>query len=82
MIDLRRDGNVFTLVMDAGENRWNTTFARAFAAAIDELEAPEGPATLVTTSSDPKFFSKGLDLDWVRGRIAATSAPTRCRSAW
>ena len=67
MIDLKRDGKVFTLVMSEGENRWNTTFVRAFADAIDEIEGSVGPAALVTTSSNPKFFSNGLDLDWVRG---------------
>ena len=35
MIDLKRDGNVFTLVMADGQNRWNTTFVRAFTEVID-----------------------------------------------
>ena len=64
MIELTREGNVFVLTMDDGENRWNTTFVREFAKALDEVEASEGPAALVTTSSDPKFFSNGLDLEW------------------
>ena len=57
MIDLKRDGNVYTLTMNEGENRWNTTFVRAFAEALDEIEGSEGPAALVTTSSSEKFFS-------------------------
>lgn len=65
MIDLSRDGDVFTLTMNAGENRWNTTFVREFAAALEEVEASSGPAALVTRSTDAKFFSNGLDLDWV-----------------
>ncbi len=60
MIDLKRDGNIFTLVMNDGENRWNTTFVRGFAEALDEIEASEGAAAVVTTSSDGKFFSNGL----------------------
>ncbi len=52
MIDLQRDGNIFTLTMDEGENRWNTTFVRAFAAALDEIEGSKGPAALVTTSAN------------------------------
>jgi len=67
MIDLERRDDVFVLTMNDGENRWNTTFTRAFAAAIDEVEASEGAAALVTASSHPKFFSNGLDLDWVMG---------------
>ena len=67
MIELERDGDVFVLTMTEGENRWNTTFTRAFAAAVEEVAASEGPAALVTASADPKFFSNGLDLDWVTG---------------
>jgi len=69
-MDLTRDGAVFTLTMDAGENRWNTTFVRAFAAALDEVEASEGAAALVTRSANEKFFSNGLDLDWVQDPAA------------
>ncbi len=67
MIDLERRDDVFVLTMNDGENRWNTTFTRAFAAAIDEVEASEGAAALVTASSHPKFFSNGLDLEWIMG---------------
>jgi len=70
MIDLDRDGDVFTLTMAAGENRWNTTFVRALAEALDEVEYSSGPAALITASADEKFFSNGLDLDWVRDPAA------------
>jgi len=65
MIELERHGDVFVLTMVDGENRWNTSFVRAFAAALDEIEASDGPAALVTRSADAKFFSNGLDLDWI-----------------
>ena len=64
MIQLERDENVFLLTLDDEENRWNTTFVRAVAEALDEVEASTGPAALVTTASHPKFFSNGLDLEW------------------
>ena len=66
MIELEREGEVFVLTMDDGENRWNTSFTRAFAEALDEVEASEGPAALVTCSSSEKFFSNGLDLEWLQ----------------
>ncbi|MDF1847478.1 MAG: enoyl-CoA hydratase/isomerase family protein [Parvibaculaceae bacterium] len=66
MIKLEREVDVFTLTMDAGENRWNTTFVREVAQALDEVEASEGAAALVTRSANEKFFSNGLDLDWVQ----------------
>jgi len=64
MIDLKREDEVFIITLNDGENRWNTTFVREFAGALDEVEASEGPAAVLTTSSDPKFFSNGLDLEW------------------
>ena len=68
MIELAREGELFILTMNDGENRWNTTFVRAFASALDEVEASSGPAALVTRSSNEKFFSNGLDLDWISTR--------------
>ncbi|MGI9595275.1 MAG: enoyl-CoA hydratase-related protein [Acidimicrobiales bacterium] len=70
----RERGTVVVLTMADGENRWNTTFTRAFDAAIDEVEATEGPAVLVTTSADQKFFSNGLDLEWVTGQRPGSSS--------
>ena len=67
MIELDRKNDVFILTMAAGENRWNTNFVRAFDARLDEVLTSSGPGALVTTSSDPKFFSNGLDIDWHRG---------------
>ncbi len=64
MIELNRSDDVFVLTMCAGENRWNTNFVRAFAAKLDEVQGSEGPAALVITSQNEKFFSNGLDLEW------------------
>ena len=67
MIELERHENVFVLTMVDGENRWTTTFTRAFAKAIDEVAASDGPAALVTASAHEKFFSNGLDVEWIMG---------------
>lgn len=66
MIDLTQNENIFTLTMNADENRWNTTFVREFSQALDEVEQSQGPAALITQSASDKFFSNGLDLDWVQ----------------
>ena len=66
MIELDRQGDVYTMTLNAGENRWNTTFVRAIDEALNEVAASQGPAALVTTSASEKFFSNGLDLDWVQ----------------
>jgi enoyl-CoA hydratase/carnithine racemase len=77
MLELQREGDVFVLTMTAGENRWNTAFVRAFASVLDEVEATTGPAALVTTSASEKFYSNGLDLDWVRDPAAHPAAGDR-----
>lgn len=64
MIELTRDGSVRILRMDEGENRFSPANLDAIEAALDELEAVEGPSALVTTGTG-KFFSNGLDLDWL-----------------
>ncbi len=65
MIGLQRHDDVFVLTMSDDENRWNTTFVREFARALDAVEASSGAAALVTASAHTKFFSNGLDLEWV-----------------
>ena len=54
--------------MDAGENRWNTTFVREIAKALDTIEDDEGPGALITSFTDSKFFFK-----WTRSRLDASS---------
>lgn len=66
MIDLERDGDVHVLHMRAGENRFNRGFLDALFAALDEVEKSEAPGALVTTG-EGKFYSNGLDLDWMGG---------------
>ena len=66
MITLEKKNHIYLLKMNAGENRWNTSFVREFSDALDEVELDDGPGALVTSSTDEKFFSNGLDLDWVK----------------
>jgi len=64
LINLERTDDVFTLTMNAGENRWNTALVDELSAALDEVEQSEGAVALVTTGASEKFYSNGLDLDW------------------
>jgi enoyl-CoA hydratase/carnithine racemase len=63
-LDLSRDGDVWLLRMKTGENRFNPDFIGAMNGALDEVEATRGAAALVTTG-EGKFYSNGLDLDWL-----------------
>ena len=64
MIDLETRGDVRVLHMRDGENRYNRSFIDAMHAALDEVAAVDGPVALVTVG-EGKFFSDGLDLDWL-----------------
>ena len=64
MIEVTRTGDVFVLTMIAGENRYNPTMLGALEQGLDEVEASEGAAAVVLTGQG-KFFSNGLDLDWI-----------------
>jgi Delta3-Delta2-enoyl-CoA isomerase len=64
VIELDQDGNVFVLRMRSGENRFNLDWLDGVADALDRVEASEGACALVTTG-DGKFYSNGMDLDWL-----------------
>lgn len=64
MIELRRDGDVHILRLDEGENRFSPGFLDELEKILGELEVADGPRALVTIGTG-KFFSNGLDLDWL-----------------
>ncbi|QDQ99032.1 enoyl-CoA hydratase/isomerase family protein [Tomitella fengzijianii] len=66
---LQRRGDVFILWLagtDAVDDdaRFHPDRMAALHAALDEVEASDGPAALVTANAG-KFFSNGLDLDYI-----------------
>jgi len=71
IIELERRGDVWVLRLRNGENRFNRESVDALHGALDEIEATSGPAALVTTG-EGKFYSNGLDLDWLLGGGADT----------
>jgi len=63
-VELHREGAVFVLTWsDGADNRFRDDAIAGWNAALDEVEAAEGPKALVTTGAG-KFYSNGLDLDW------------------
>ncbi|MEU5951090.1 enoyl-CoA hydratase-related protein [Streptomyces sp. NPDC047525] len=61
---LDRQDDVFILDIGDGENRFHPDWLTAVDAALDEVEKAEGPRALVTAATG-KFFSNGLDLEWL-----------------
>jgi Delta3-Delta2-enoyl-CoA isomerase len=61
---LERHGDVFVLDIGDTENRFHPDWLASVGAALEEVEKAEGPRALVTAATG-KFFSNGLDLDWL-----------------
>lgn len=74
MIDLEVRDDVRILRLDEGENRFNRKNVDAIHAALDAVSAVDGAVALVTVGTD-KFFSNGLDLDWMGTDEGRADAP-------
>ncbi|MFI6360185.1 enoyl-CoA hydratase-related protein [Streptomyces sp. NPDC050743] len=66
MPTLDRQDNVFVLDLGDGENRFHPDWIASVNDALTEVEKAEGPRALVTAATG-KFYSNGLDLDWLSG---------------
>ncbi|HWH30581.1 MAG TPA: enoyl-CoA hydratase-related protein [Mycobacteriales bacterium] len=64
MPTLDRDGDVFVLDLGGDENRFRPDWVASVAAALEEVAGGDGPRALVTRAQG-KFWSNGLDLDWM-----------------
>lgn len=64
MVEVAREGAVSVLRMKSGENRFNPDSLTALNEALDDIEATPGPTAVVITG-EGKFFSNGLDLEWM-----------------
>ena len=53
---------VYVLVLNKPGNSFSTDFIRKINDKLDEVENSDGPACLVTVSTDLKCYSTGLDL--------------------
>jgi len=66
MIEIEKAGTVWIIRMDNGENRFNRTSVDALHRHLDDVEQQPPPLAVVTTGMG-KFYSNGLDLDWMAG---------------
>mmetsp|Transcript_12234 Transcript_12234/g.14042 ORF Transcript_12234/g.14042 Transcript_12234/m.14042 type:complete len:254 (-) Transcript_12234:159-920(-) len=64
---LKREGDIFWLILNNKMNNFTFDFVRKIDAKLDEVLESKGAACLVTTSSHPKVFSSGLDLRFLTG---------------
>jgi enoyl-CoA hydratase/carnithine racemase len=61
---LERRGSVFVLNLGETENRFNFDSIAHLSSLLDQVDAAPGDKALVTVA-DGKFWSNGLDLDWM-----------------
>lgn len=64
MPTLARRDDVFVLDLGDTENRFHPSWVEEVTALLDEVGAATEPRALVTTATG-KFFSNGLDLEWL-----------------
>ena len=70
MPTLDRHDNVFVLDLGDGENRLHPNWIASVNAALDEVQSAGGPRALVTAATG-KFYSNGLDLEWLSAHADA-----------
>jgi enoyl-CoA hydratase/carnithine racemase len=57
--------NILTMVNGGQQNGLTVDVLDEYLALFDEIEASTGPAALVWTSDDPKYWCTGMNLKWV-----------------
>ncbi len=69
IVEWQKDGSVAIMIMNNGENRQNLEWCEAMMSTYDEIIAEDEIKALVLTSSDPKNFSLGVDVQWVGQKV-------------
>ena len=65
IVEWKKDETVAIMIMNNGENRHNPDWAEAMLSVYDEILADNDIKAIVLTSSDPKNFCLGVDLEWM-----------------
>lgn len=76
IVEWKKEGSVAVMVMNNGENRQNLGWAEVMLATYEEIVADQEVKALVLTSSDPKVFSLGVDVQWVAQKQQEKDAST------
>ena len=79
-LSLEKKGKVFVVTLNnpSTGNAINTESLSAHKEILAELEAVEDNSAVVVTSSDPKSWCVGLDLDWISAQNYKESGETFC----
>lgn len=66
-LNLTKEGKIFVLTMidEANDNTLSSSVLAEFNMVFDEIESAKGNAALVLTSSHPKMWCNGINLQWL-----------------
>lgn len=69
-MELKKEGNVFvlSLINEVQSNTITDDFINECNSVLDELEAVPGNTALVVTSTDPKYWSNGLNWEFLMAK--------------
>ena len=70
LIEWKKVETVGIITMANGENRHNPEFVRDLLGAFDAIEGDPEISSVIITSSDPKNWSQGIDIQWISGAMA------------
>jgi enoyl-CoA hydratase/carnithine racemase len=65
IIEWEKDESVAVIKLNNGENRQNLAFAQTMSRVLDEILDDPAISAVVITSTDPKNWSQGIDIDWL-----------------
>ncbi len=69
-LETHKEARVGVMTMNyKKENRFNPDLMSEIMETLDEVEDRDEIGALVVTGGDPKFFSNGLDLEWIMAHI-------------
>ncbi|MDQ7785457.1 MAG: enoyl-CoA hydratase/isomerase family protein [Desulfomonilaceae bacterium] len=66
-LDLKKEGSVFVVTMcdQEGANTYTDEVISEHHRVLDEIESSKGSAAVVLTSSHPKSWTQGINLEWL-----------------
>jgi enoyl-CoA hydratase/carnithine racemase len=65
IIEWEKNESIAIIRMNNGENRQNLDFANSMLQALDESLSDKEVTAIIITSTDAKYWSLGVDIDWL-----------------
>lgn len=75
-IEWEKDDDVAVITMDSGENLQNRDFINGMSGILNEIEEDDSITSVVISSSDPKSWCQGVDLEFLMERMAENDIGT------